>query len=196
MKIYIKSSTTKSPSSIAHSIQEWVKKLSKDPVGNQNCMLCTWAAEQQFRGLDVMPRAVYSPRDPIFNIDPRHIVKNPIVVPNMDVNKLKAALLRSGDGARYYVHVNWAGSSGGHEFLAINYNGNLCVLDAQSGTYAPIDSEEGMYYFDDINSKNSYAFRIDNKELDEDYLKLNEDENLVDWDEEADIKFMEENEMI
>lgn len=196
MKIYIKSSTTKSPSSIAHSIQEWVKKLSKDPVGNQNCMLCTWAAEQQFRGLDVMPRAVYSPRDPIFNIDPRHIVKNPITVPNMDVNKLKAALLRSGDGARYYVHVNWAGSSGGHEFIALNNNDKLYVLDAQSGTYAPIDSPEGMEYFDGINPENSYTFRMDNKELNEDYLKLNEDTYRVDWDEEADTKFMEENGML
>ena len=36
----------------------------------------------------------------------------------------------------------------------------------------------------------------DNKELNEDYLKLNEDTYRVDWDEEADTKFMEENGMI
>lgn len=79
---------------------------------------------------------------------------------------------------------------------ALNNNDKLYVLDAQSGTYAPIDSPEGMEYFDDINPKNSYTFRMDNKELNEDYLKLNEDTYRVDWDEEADTKFMEENGMI
>ena len=194
MKIYIKASVN-TPENIALTIHQWSDKLGKDPVGNQNCMLCTWAAEQRFRGIDAMPRAVYSPRDPIFNINPKQIVKNAISVPDLTADKLKAALQRSGFGSRYYVHVNWKGSSGGHEFLAINDEGTLCVLDAQSGTYAPIDSEEGREYFDDIEPKNSYAFRIDNKELNEDFLKLNEDENLVDWDEEADTKFMEENGM-
>lgn len=196
MKIYVKASVNKSPENIARSIKQWVDSLRKDPVGNQNCMLCTWAAEQRFRGVDALPRAVYSPRDPIFKIDPRKIVNNAICIPDLTLDRLKAALMRSGDGSRYYVHVNWGGSSGGHEFLVINDGGELCVLDAQSGAYAPIDSEEGHEYFDDINNKNSYAFRIDNKPLNEDYLKLNDDKHLVDWDEEADIKYMEDEGMI
>ena len=195
MKIYIKASINTSPTDIAKTIQRWSERLSKDPVGNQNCMLCTWAAEQRFRGIDAIPRAVYSPRDPIFSINPKQIVKGAISIPNLTVDKLKAALNRSGSGCRYYVHVNWAGSSGGHEFLALNNGGKLYVLDAQSGIYAPIDSSEGREYFDDINPQNSYAFRIDNKELNEEYLELNNDEHLVDWDEEADTKFMEENGM-
>lgn len=196
MKIYIKASVNTSPTDIAKTIQRWSERLSKDPVGNQNCMLCTWAAEQRFRGIDVLPRAVYSPRDPIFNINPRQIVAGAISIPNLTVDKLKAALDRSGSGCRYYVHVNWAGSSGGHEFLTLNNGGKFYVLDAQSGIYAPIDSPEGREYFDDINPKNSYAFRIDNKPLNEEYLKLNDDKHLVDWDEDADTKFMKENDML
>ena len=192
----IKASVNTSPENIAKTIQQYSDELSKDPTGNQNCMLCTWAAEQRFRGIDALPRPVYSPRDPIFNINPKKIVNNSVSIPNLDVKTLKAALDRSGDGCRYYVHVNWAGSSGGHEFLAINQNGKFYVLDAQSGIYALIDSPEGKEYFDDIEPKNSYAFRIDNKELNEELLKLNDDENLVEWDEEADVKYMEDNGMI
>lgn len=47
------------------------------PSGNQNCQLCTWAMEAQLRGKNVLPRAVYSPRDPIFNLNGYDIVKNP-----------------------------------------------------------------------------------------------------------------------
>lgn len=196
MKIYIRASVNTSPTDIAKTIQRWSERLSKDPVGNQNCMLCTWAAEQRFRGVDAIPRAVYSPRDPIFNIDPKNIVDNSDIISDLTIDKLKDALEESGEGSRFYVHVNWAGSSGGHEFLAINDNDEVYVLDAQSGIYAPVDSDEGFEYFDDINSANSYAFRIDDRELNEDYLELNNDEYLVDWDEEADTKFMKDEGMI
>lgn len=197
MKIFIKANTIDTtPQGIAKYISQKSDLLAKEPVGNQNCMLCTWAAEQRLRGVDATPRAVYSPRDPIFEVDPKAIVNNSDIISDLTAEKLKESLEESGNGSRFYVHVNWAESSGGHEFLALNDNDEVYILDAQSGIYAPLDSNEGSEYFDDINSANSYAFRIDDRELNKDYLELNNDEYLVDWDEEADIKFMEDEGMI
>ena len=48
---------------ISSKIKNTVEKDRKEPTGNQNCLLCTWCAEAQFRNINVLPRPVYSPRD-------------------------------------------------------------------------------------------------------------------------------------
>ena len=62
---------------ISRKIKNKVEKDKRRPVGNQNCLLCTWCAEAQFRHVDVLPRPVYSPRDIIFKFANANIVKYP-----------------------------------------------------------------------------------------------------------------------
>ena len=88
---------------------------SKPPTGNQNCMLCTWCAEAQFRGIDVLPRPIYSPRDPA--LDAREsIVLSPVRLQFKSMSDMMGAIADIPYG-RFYVHVKWKGSTGGHEFL-------------------------------------------------------------------------------
>lgn len=105
---------------IASRIHDKVQADSKPPTGNQNCQLCTWCAEANFRGIDVLPRPIYSPRDPALEIVGETIIKNPVR------KSLKSGfddwldlLAESGPKARWYCHVNWKGSEGGHEFLIL-----------------------------------------------------------------------------
>lgn len=181
---------------ISDAISKKVKNDAKKPVGNQNCMLSTWCAEASFRGRNMLPRAVYSPRDPIFKINEKDIVKNAKVHKISGKKTINNLIKDSPYNSRFYVHVNWAGSSGGHEFLVVNDVGIPRVLDAQSGTYASINDKDGSYYFDGINPKTSYAFRIDNKPLNEKCIKLNQDNYIVDWNESKDIPYMKKHNML
>ena len=54
-------------------IHDKYKKDQINPVGNQNCLLCTWCFEARMRGLDVLPRPVYSPRDDVLDIPGNHM---------------------------------------------------------------------------------------------------------------------------
>ena len=60
---------------ISNIIKNKVEKDTKEPTGNQNCLLCTWCAEAQFRNINILPRPVYSPRDIIFKYTNANIVK-------------------------------------------------------------------------------------------------------------------------
>ncbi len=93
-------------------------------------------------------------------------------------------------GKRFYCHVNWKGSSGGHEFILLNINGEIYVMDSQAGLLANINSNDGGYYFRDINYKNSFIVRLDNKELNEDILKYNSANFTIDFDETEDLKYL------
>ena len=105
---------------IAALIRAQVLRDSKPPTGNQNCQLCTWCAEAQFRGINVLPRPIYSPRDPALEIIGEGIVKNPQQNSIRDKNDVINQVTNAGGGARFYCHVNWNGSAGGHEFLLLN----------------------------------------------------------------------------
>ena len=183
---------------IAEKIFLHVKNTSKPPTGNQNCQLCTWCTEAQLRGYDVLPRPVYSPRDPVLNIKGETIVKNPIKQSlKSGINSLYN-LTNGGSYGRWYCHVNWAGSSGGHEFILIKMNGSLYVMDSQQGIITDIETKVGRSYFDNnINWENSYITRLDDKEFNYDmFISNNDPSKTLQWDEEKDIEYMRQNDML
>ena len=157
---------------------------------NQNCLLATWATELQLRGEDFLPRPVYSPRDPIFNIKGEELVSSPERTKIKDKEDVATKVKAAGNGARFYCHVNWAGSKGGHEFLVINDNDTILVVDSQVGHIEDIQKDDT--YFNDINFENSYIVRLDNKEINQDILKLNDEDQIVEWDDEIDMKLLSE----
>ena len=184
---------------IAKAIRDYTKEKSKEPTGNQNCLLCTWCAEAQFRGINILPRPVYSPRDSIFThtgggLD---IVYNPKKQSVSNITDLKDRCLSSHQDSRYYCHVNWNGSTGGHEFLLLIIDEKIYVMDAQQGIVTDIGSEKGMYYFNDINWSNTFIARIDDKNLNASLLmKENDPKNTLPWNPDKDIPYMKEQGMI
>lgn len=189
----LKSKLTKDDvSKIIDKIHDKVNKDKKKPTGNQNCMLCTWCLEAQLRGIDILPRPVYSPSDKIFSLDPIGIFNKPTKQKFNSISKVKSIVKSTGDNSRYYCHVNWKDSEGGHEFLVLNLNDGVYVSDGQAGVLSSIDSKAGKEYFDDINYSNSYIVRVDNIILNKDYLKYNDNKYILDWDEERDSKLVSE----
>ena len=102
----------------------------------------------------------------------------------------------AGDGSRFYTHVNWKGSNGGHEFITININQDLYVVDGQAGIVSKIDSNSARRYFEDINYANSYLVRMDDKELNKSTLSYNNISYLKKWDWDKDVKYMRDNDML
>lgn len=179
---------------IAALIRAQVLRDSKPPTGNQNCQLCTWCAEAQFRGINVLPRPIYSPRDPALEIIGEGIVKNPQQNSIRDKNDVINQVTNAGDGARFYCHVNWNGSAGGHEFLLLNLEGSVYLMDAQQGFVSMISGTGAKSYFDNINYRNSYIARLDDHELNEELLReYNDPSKIIMWDPARDIPYMKEN---
>ena len=181
---------------IASRIHDKVQADSKPPTGNQNCQLCTWCAEANFRGIDVLPRPIYSPRDPALEIVGETIIKNPVR------KSLKSGfddwldlLAESGPKARWYCHVNWKGSEGGHEFLILVDGDKKWIMDPQQGFVEKF--LETSSYVSDVNYDNSYICRLDtgefNKEL---FDKWNDESTMVPWDPALDIPYMKDNGML
>ena len=173
---------------IAKQIHEKYESDKQPPCGNQNCMLCTMCAEAQFRGINVLPRPVYSPRDPVLNILGESIVKNPIHKSIKSGFDDMLDLATEPRDARWYCHVKWKNGNGGHEFLLLNINQHLYVMDAQQGIVTlNIESE----YFKDIDYSESYICRLDNCELNESLLnEMNDPKNTLPWNAVLDIPFM------
>jgi hypothetical protein len=61
---------------------------------NQNCLFSTWAVELQLRGENFLPRPVYSPRDPIFDIKGEELVVEPEVLKLAQKRMLKLKYLK------------------------------------------------------------------------------------------------------
>lgn len=180
---------------IANKISAKVEADRKPPTGNQNCQLCTWCAEANFRGINALPRPVYSPMDPELNIEGETIVKNPIKVKAKSYENLKKMLDSIDGDARYYAHVNWEGSMGGHEFLIIKSNGKNYVMDPQSGTVKPITSND--FHFKGVNWDNTYFARLDNKEFNKKlFNKMNNPKETLPWNTKRDAKYMYKEGMI
>ncbi len=176
---------------IAKRIKAQVEKDSKEPTGNQNCLLCTWCAEIGFRGVNKNPRPVYSPCDPIFKVRGENIVRDPMkIIPRGYDNLLEHLADVSQPFARFYVHVNWKGSRGGHEFLLLKVIDAECyIVDAQAGKVDKLSDTHK--YFTDINWENSYLCRLDNKNFNRKLFDtMNDPKMTLPWDPKRDIPYM------
>ena len=179
-----------SANSIAKKIKNKVDADSKPPVGNQNCQVCTWCMEAQMRGMDILPRPVYSPRDVIFKHKGYEIVKNPVKESISNIDDVTQKVQKH-DNSRYYAHVGWKDSKSGHEFIVANIGGIVNIIDPQDGLVAKIDSKKGSYYFDNADFSRSYLVRMDNKKFNKNILKFNDMKYCIDWDDDIDIEYLE-----
>ena len=112
-----------------------------------------------FRGIDILPRPIYSPRDIALTINGYDIIKNPRKIKFNNKKELVDFIKRSNNGERYYVHVNWKDSASGHEFIIMNIKNNVYIIDAQAGIATRYYNQEVKSYLDDINYKNSFFVR-------------------------------------
>lgn len=179
-------------------IKKEVDRFKSEPTGNQNCQLCVWAMECQLRDMNVLPRPIYSPRDIAFEMNGYGIVIGAEVISHInDKYEMIKRIKDSDKGSRFYVHVNWKNSTGGHEFMIINLDeDNIYVVDPQVGLVELITSNKVKKYFNDINYRSSYIFRMDDKKLNTEFLKYNDMRYLTKWDQELDIKYMKDHGMI
>ena len=176
---------------IVKRISKQVEKDAKPPTGNQNCLLCTWCAEAGFRGMNALPRPVYSPCDPIFKVIGENIVREPERIPLRGFDNLMEHLMDAQKSfARFYAHVNWIESKGGHEFLILKISDNECyVVDAQQGDVEPLTDVHK--YFAEINWNNSYICRLDNKNFNNKLFEImNDPKQTLPWDPKRDIPYM------
>lgn len=174
---------------IASKIHEKYESDKKEPIGNQNCQLCTWCAEAQFRGKDVLPRPIYSPRDPALEIKGEDIVINPERI------SIKSGLddllfrITETPYSRWYCHVKWKDGNGGHEFLLLNIDGKPYLMDPQQGLVDKLI--ETHSYIKDTDWSESYICRLDDKEFNKElFNKYNDPSKIVPWDAKLDIPFM------
>lgn len=181
---------------IAALIRAQVIRTSKPPTVNQNCQLCTWCAEAQFRGIHALPRPIYSPRDPALEIDGETIVKNPQQVSIDNKRDLIQKVMNTGLGARFYCHVKWNDGYGGHEFLLLNLDEGIYVMDAQQGYVDAYDSKSSSSYFNNIDYSKSYIARLDDKEFNQSLFdEMNDESKIIEWDPDIDIPYMQQNDM-
>ena len=182
---------------IVKEISVQVEKDSKPPTGNQNCQLCTWCAEARYRGINALPRPIYSPRDPALNIKGETIVMNPIKE-SFKSQKEVVRKVRGNVDSRWYVHVNWKDSTGGHEFLVINIDDYAYIMDTQAGLLKEIDELDSTHnYFRDINFKNSYMVRLDTRPFNTSLFNdVNNSANVMPWKNSLDIPYMRDNGML
>lgn len=182
---------------IVKEISAQVEKDSKPPTGNQNCQLCTWCAEARYRGINALPRPIYSPRDPALAIKGETVVMNPIKE-SFKSQKEVVRKVRGNVDSRWYVHVNWKDSTGGHEFLVVNINDYAYIMDAQAGLLKEIDESDSSHnYFRDINFKNSYMVRLDTRPFNTALFNdVNNPANVMSWKNSLDIPYMRDNGML
>ena len=182
---------------IVSAIHDQVEKDSKPPTGNQNCQLCTWCAEAWYRNMQVLPRPVYSPRDPALEIKGETIVMNPIKK-RFSSQREVVETVRGNIDSRWYVHVNWKDSTGGHEFLVINIKDYAYIMDAQAGLLKEIDETDSTNsYFRDINFDNSYMVRLDDKPFNTRlFNEMNDPTKVTLWKNALDIPYMRDNGML
>ena len=177
---------------VINKIYQKYLKDKKPPTGNQNCQLCTWCVESWFRGINVLPRPIYSPTDIAFKFNGYDIVKNPELIKFISKEDFKRIIHSSGNGSRYYVHVKWNGGSGGHEFMAIDIDNIIYIIDAQQGIIENMDTSYVVKDYFNINYDESYMVRLDNKQFNKELLKYNNNKYIKQLTED-DMKMLEEN---
>ena len=165
------------------------KKDQIDSIGNQNCLLCTWCFEARMRGLDVLPRPVYSPRDDVLDIPGNQIVFGSRQIKFKNYTDLASEISGAGDGCRFYVHVNWKDSKGGHEFIIMRIGGKNFIIDPQQGKIEPLTKSHN--YVSDINYDNSYIVQLSGKKFNRNLFdKWNDESTVLPWDPKKDIPYM------
>lgn len=165
-------------------------------ISNQNCQLCTWCAEANFRGMDILPRPIHSPRDIALSQTGENIVKNPIKIEMENEDHLVSTIKDAGP-SRWYAHVMWKDSKGGHEFIYLNYEFEIYLMDAQQGILAQMNDPSVKGYIEGINWEESYIARMDNKELETEMLEsVNSMDKFIPWDPKVDIPYMREHDML
>lgn len=170
-------------------IHDKYKKDQKDPIGNQNCLLCTWCFEARMRGLDVLPRPVYSPRDDVLDIPGNQIVFSSRQIKLKNYTDLASEITKAGDGCRFYIHVNWKDSTGGHEFIIMRIGGKNFIIDPQQGKIEPLTKSHN--YVSDINYDNSYIVQLSDKKFNRKLFdKWNDESTVLPWDPDKDILYM------
>lgn len=170
-------------------IHDKYKKDQIDKIGNQNCLLCTWCFEARMRGLDVLPRPVYSPRDDVLDIPGNQIVFGSRQIKLKNYTDLASEITKSGDGCRFYVHVNWKDSKGGHEFILMRIGGKNFIIDPQQGKIEPLTKSHN--YVSDINYDNSYIVQLSGKKFNRNLFdKWNDESTVLRWDPKKDIPYM------
>lgn len=187
------------PNGLTHWIHEIANKIhakykadQKEPTGNQNCLLCSWCAEAQMRGQEYLPRPIYSPRDSALEIEPESMITGVKRVNLKGGYHSLLSHLKSAKEpfARWYCHVQWSNSNGGHEFLIVKIDDNSFeIMDAQQGTVKPLNADD--YHVKDIDWNESYICRIDDKPFK--YMKLdqiNDPKKTLPWDPKKDIPYM------
>ena len=154
--------------------------------------MCSWCAEAQMRGQDYLPRPIYSPRDSALEIEPESMVTG---IKRVNLKGGYHSLLSHLKSvkepfARWYCHVQWSNSNGGHEFLIVKIDDNSFeIMDAQQGTVKPLNADD--YHVKDIDWNESYICRIDDKPFK--YMKLdqiNDPKKTLPWDPKKDIPYM------
>ena len=170
-------------------IHDKYKKDQIDPIGNQNCLLCTWCFEARMRGLDVLPRPVYSPRDDVLDIPGNQIVFGSHQIKLKNYTDLASEITKAGDGCRFYCHVNWKDSKGGHEFILMRIGGKNFIIDPQQGKIEPLTKSHN--YVSDINYDNSYIVQLSDKKFNRMLFdKWNDESTVLRWDPDKDIPYM------
>lgn len=170
-------------------IHDKYKKDQIDLIGNQNCLLCTWCFEARMRGLDVLPRPVYSPRDDVLDIPGNQIVFGSRQIKFKNYTDLASEISGAGDGCRFYVHVNWKNSKGGHEFIIMRIGGKNFIIDPQQGKIEPLTKSSA--YVSDINYDNSYIVQLSGKKFNRNLFdKWNDESTVLPWDPKKDIPYM------
>lgn len=178
---------------IADKIHAKYKADQKEPTGNQNCLLCAWCAEASIRGGDYLPRPVYSPRDPALEIVPGDIVGGVTKKNTGNFHDMLTHLRKDSIGqpfARWYCHVKWGHSNGGHEFLIVKIDEDAFnIMDPQQGIVRPLTADDS--YMKDVDWEETYICRIDDKPFK--YMKLdqiNDPKKTLPWDPKKDIPYM------
>ena len=140
------------------------------------------------RGLDVLPRPVYSPRDDVLDIPGNQIVFGSRQIKLKNYTDLASEISGAGDGCRFYVHVNWKDSKGGHEFIIMRISGKNFIIDPQQGKMEPLTKSNN--YVSDINYDNSYIVQLSGKKFNRNLFdKWNNSGPLL-WDPDKDIPYM------
>jgi ribosomal protein S18 acetylase RimI-like enzyme len=173
------------------------KKDSKPPTGNQNCLLCAWCFLAHPYG-KILPRPVYSPRDPALDIKPEDMMIGKIKrikAPNKTkLMKQIHELSSTHDPEFWYCHVGWKGGSGGHEFVILDtWHEGTFVIDPQQGLFVDVNSKEGNKYFKDADYDRTYAILVGmfSKNINMDKLnEMNSMSKLIPWDNKKDTLYL------
>ena len=151
-----------------HTIEDDSKNTNpnfndKEPQWYRNCQRCVPTYEMRRRGFNVEAKPKYE--SDIISRTPQVVYKDPQI--QYFTKNAKETVIKEmekwGDGSRCQICVYWH-DIGGHTFVAERQNGKVIFIDPQ------VNDTNVAYYFDLINVKDSYFYRIDNLEV-TDYIK-------------------------